>query len=331
MRGGADEDVSGDGGEMNTSNKDELGVVNLDDRTSWCILLLFLESQKNEWINYRDRVCAGTISEEELFSYFENAIEEKVPKYKLSIGTSLFRARQIKSKDWNDLGKSSNQIYDEYSKILLTENEIQSLNNKDINVTLEFYLNLKMYATEELDESKRKQIEAINEKYSRKDFYGYLKNGCGVPPLRFRKDGRLSSAEDSYLYLAMDAETAIHEVRPSIGQFYSLAECKTVKPVCLADLCVNFNAYADVISEPNIEDDVSFYRITQSLAHFLQKKGYSGILYKSAQRRNKQNVLLFDESDVEFVASEIVSIDDVSVSMKRHLPLLADSDGDTVP
>lgn len=304
---------------------EQLNVEPIDERVAWVYLYLIIESEKNSWKDYRDKVRNGEIDDNELNAYFENRIEKCVQKYELNTAIPMFRARQIKSKHWEKIGKRSTQIYEDYAKILLSEEEIKCLCSHEINVPLEEYLYFKIYAGMEPNGSQMRDIEEINKRYSQKDFYGFLKENCGGPPPQNRREMRLSSLNDPYLYLAMDRETAIIEMRPSIGQFYSIAECYAVKPLILADVTSKSNGYADLISEPNTEKDDSFYLITQKLAHFLQSSGYDGIRYNSAQKKGKYNIVLFDEHNVDFVASEIVSIEETNVSIKRELPLVIEN------
>lgn len=60
----------------------------------------------------------------------------------------------------------------------------------------------------------------------------------------------------------------------------------------------------DIISEPNPENSEMFYHITKTMTHVVQKQGYDGIVYNSALYKGKYNVLLFDESHMDFISSE---------------------------
>ena len=124
-----------------------------------------------------------------------------------------------------------------------------------------------------------------------------------MPPLEYRKNGRLSNKSDEYLYLAFDRATAIHEMRPSIGQRYSIAEFKVNKDLIIADLTGKkidskqpnyiLMFLSSKISEPNTEGKDEFYEITQFMAHMIQKQGFDGILYRSSLKKDENNILLF--------------------------------------
>ena len=62
------------------------------------------------------------------------------------------------------------------------------------------------------------------------------------------------------------------------------------------------------------------------MAHILQEKGYDGIMYKSTLKKEKNNILLFDEVNVGFVSSEIVVINNVNIDYSNILPLPSKAD-----
>ena len=132
-----------------------------------------------------------------------------------------------------------------------------------------------------------------------------------------------------YLYLALEKETAIHEMRPSIGQQYSLASYQSMTELKIVNLTGEYSNLEEStlgftgiskISEPNVENDTRFYRITQHMAHLLQERGFDGIKYRSAMRSGGYNILLFDDKKVKFLSSEIVSINDVKIDFSQVLP-----------
>ena len=169
---------------------------------------------------------------------------------------------------------------------------------------------------ENFTEEQQKRMNELNEENSIKKVYGFPEKDSRVPPIAFRKPGRLNVEKDAYLYLAFDKDTAIHEMRPSIGQKYSIAEFRTNKELKFADLTrkqfepvkenLSLSFIANKISEPNADNKDEFYHITQFMAHLLQKQGYDGIMYKSSLKKEENNILLFDESSVDFISSEII-------------------------
>ena len=167
--------------------------------------------------------------------------------------------------------------------------------------------------------------EAIKNIIRQKDytsFWGFKKERCGVPPEQYRRSGRLNTKTDAFLYLAMEERTAVQEMKPILDQEYSIAVGQCVKTLKLVDL-VNKKKFRDnpaliyflssKISEPNIETDESFYHLTQHLTHKLRVKGFDGILYNSSVRGNGRNVLIFEETNVDFKSSCCKLIESISV------------------
>ncbi|MDE5753835.1 MAG: RES family NAD+ phosphorylase [Oscillospiraceae bacterium] len=296
------------------------------------VLYALVQNEKEKWDEYRNEAVELTDPViKELEDYFRNIFKIKIPQYTLPVGTSLFRARQIKSNEWNQVEVDVYKLKDEFFKIFLSDTEIESAKKLDLHISLETLFCLKTLAEKELEGDQLKNLDKLTRKYSAKEFfYGFAESGCGVPPEEYRKSGRLNAEKDEYLYLALEKDTAIYEMRPSISQIYSVATCKSNKELVLVDFrpphelnSDNFFIYslADKISEPNTDNNKEFYHITQYLSHFLQNKGYDGIIYTSAIKKDGINVMLFDKKNVNFTSSEIVSIDNININHTTQLPL----------
>ena len=80
------------------------------------------------------------------------------------------------------------------------------------------------------------------------------------------------------------------------------------------------------ISEPNTDNKDDFYNITQFMSHVLQEKGFDGIMYRSSTKIEENNILLFDESNVDFIFSEIVAINNIEVEYSNILPFVNSND-----
>lgn len=305
---------------------------NKEDLLYYYILFLFAQSKKEEWNQYRNKAIEKNESViQELEQYFENIFKDNIPQYKLSIKTSLYRARQIKSNELNEIGVNFECLKDDYLKIFLTANDIKEVEKSNSLFTYETSYFCRNFLQKELDENQLNKLHKFNKEYSDTNcFYGFKKSYCGVPPLNHRQNGRLSEIEDAYLYLALEKNTAIYEMRPSNSCLYSLAKWEPNKELLLVDLrsvreinSDNFIAasLSEKVSEPNTYNDDKFYHITQCLSHFLQKKNYDGIIYTSAIKKNGTNVMLFDEKNAKAVSSEIVSINNIHVDYTTLLPL----------
>lgn len=302
----------------------------------WILVLAFWEKKQQEWNQLRDK---------DYSNYFRKLFRLGIPTYTLESGKSLYRARQIKISDNNKLGVDVHDIADSYFKIVLSDEDIAKLEesnrNSELSFTLQHLFMLKAKNMESFTEEQQQRIDELNRVNSIPKVYGFSEKDSRVPPPDLRKLGRLSNASDAYLYLAFDKDTAIYEMRPSIGQQYSLAQFCTNKELSLADLTgkkidpakgnTSLLFVANKISEPNTDNKDDFYYITQYMAHMLQERGFDGIMYQSALKLGKDNILIFDEDNVDFMASEIVTINNVSVDYSNILPLEnTDEDSNTL-
>lgn len=306
---------------------DNLG--NLDNWVSWVMLYALYQEEGKKWDLLRNKeIELLKLIEKEYTDYFNNMFQSGVPDLTLqSDDKKFYRARQIKTEKFHEIGFDLGKYIDSYYRIFHSNEEIQQMDkiNSSGNFvfTPEHLLLLKSFGNLHITEEQQKKLDELNEKYSKLKFYGFAEKGSGVPPAIFRKAGRMNTISDEYLYLAFDRDTAIYEMRPSIGQLYSIARFQINKNLKIADLTgqnlknneyiIPFMSLASNISEPNTESSDTFYHITQHMAHMLQEKGFDGIMYKSALKKDHNNLLLFDESNATIVSSEIVFINNVNV------------------
>lgn len=307
-----------------------------DDMSWWIILLIFLENEKGNWDRLRSKETELlNLVQQEYSEYFNKLFANGIPNYTLKSNIPLFRARHIKSGDIPKLGVNILDVLNSYYRIILTNEEINKINNinnsGESTYNFQLFSMLKALGMDKFSEEQQQKINELFKENSIKKIYGFPENESRVPPPLFRKAGRFNTASDAYLYVAFDKDTAIHEMRPSIGQQYSIAEFRSNKETKIADLTgsnmplekdnILLLSLADKISEPNTDDTEIFYHITQYMAHILQEKGYDGIMYKSSLKKGKNNILLFDEVNVDFVSSEIIVINDVNIDYSNILPL----------
>lgn len=297
------------------------------------VILLLAENDIREWEKLRD-LSMKKVPRKKYRAYFDKLLQNGIKNYILPVGTHLFRARQIKNFDWIKTGINAFTIQDKIYSTLLSSEELEKIKSSKIPITPLQFLRLKYSQMDEFSEDDIAKMARLSEKllnYSKSGFYGFDEHGCGVPPKKYRSAQRLSTKNDPYLYLAMERDTAVCEKRPIKQQNYSLGECITKKELKLANLC-EFEAYSDgsnfmlssilsSISEPNTDNESGFYHITQHLSHLLKKSGYDGIIYKSAVSSNGTNIMLFNERNVSFVASEIITILEVPVKSMTVFPL----------
>lgn len=145
-----------------------------------------------------------------------------------------------------------------------------------------------------------------------------------APPPHFAVASRGSVQGQPVLYLASDMDTALYEVRPSVGDWVTLARFRVAEPVSLCDLTPNFDAAAPFVetdaeyemlkpifrrndvrrvlggklAEPvRRDDEPKDYLFTQFLAQMIGRMGFDGIRFASSQRgpsSRGHNYLLFD-------------------------------------
>lgn len=136
-------------------------------------------------------------------------------------------------------------------------------------------------------------------------------------------EGRVNPKGIPCLYLATNKETAMAEVRPSVGIYVSVGQFKTLRPLALLDCSVGsggefINLY---IEEPGVEereravwtdidrafsdpvevsDSTADYAPTQILSEMFKREGYDGIVYRSNLGLGF-NVACFDTNAADIV------------------------------
>ena len=125
-------------------------------------------------------------------------------------------------------------------------------------------------------------------------------------------------------YGAMDSETCLAEMRPALGGDTAVIELLTTRPLRMLDFTRLENSYGkglnyfqpdfneevarrtflrrlqNLISQPVVPSREAYYVITQTMAEYLahvHQPSFDGILFKSVQRAEGTNVVLFAERD----------------------------------
>lgn len=154
------------------------------------------------------------------------------------------------------------------------------------------------------------------------EFYQDPLKFVGPPPPEKAFAGRMNVEGVVVFYGALDVETCLAEMRPPIGGSTAIIAVETTSQLRLLDFTrleesrkvlsyfqSDFIAEAErtgflrhlhtLISQPIIPGRESEYLITQTLAEYLayvHDKPLDGILFKSVQRKNGVNVVLFGTS-----------------------------------
>ena len=179
--------------------------------------------------------------------------------------------------------------------------------------------------------SSSKRIIEIYDKWKRKRFKGYNSSGSGAPPSDCASLGRLNPERIRYLYLAEDPHTAVYEVRPTIGQYVSVATFKTTDEIKIYDFAEDMNhlegeppeydyALFSVIqqrfSEPNAGDCFK-YLPTQYIGEIIKQMGFDGLRFKSSLKNGGINVVLFDDKKCKAVSSDITRVSEIELKYDK--------------
>ena len=173
----------------------------------------------------------------------------------------------------------------------------------------------------------KKIVDTYN-KWKRRRFKGYKSSESGAPPADKATLGRLNPEKIRYLYLAEDPQTAVYEVRPTIGQNVSVATFKTKAELKVYDLAADikpqegenldydytlFRVIQQRFSEPNTGDYFR-YLPTQYLGEIIKQMGFDGLRFKSSLKNGGLNLVLFDDEKCKAVCSDITKVSNIELS-----------------
>ena len=174
-----------------------------------------------------------------------------------------------------------------------------------------------------------KQVIEAYHKWQRKKFKGYNSSDSGAPPADSGSAGRINPERIRYLYLADDPQTAIYEVRPTIGQHVSVATFKTNEEIKIYDLASeikhhekehednDFSLFYEIqqrFSEPNTGDAFR-YLPTQYLGEMIKQMGFDGLRFNSSLKKGGVNVVLFDDKKCKAICSDLIRVDDIKLKL----------------
>lgn len=143
-------------------------------------------------------------------------------------------------------------------------------------------------------------------------------------------DGRGNAQGISYLYLTTDKKTAISEVRPTLGEYVTVAQVKlkSDKPLCSFSFKL-LEEWERHMSKPLIKNDVSrnlMYIINdkmsekiassieyiplQFIIEYIKHLGFSGFSFDSSLDKG-HNYILFSDVEIEVVETYLHKVTDV--------------------
>jgi len=162
--------------------------------------------------------------------------------------------------------------------------------------------------------------------YKREEsFRGLSKKHSFVPPKKFAKEGRASSAGIVYLYVAESEHTAIAEVRPTMRSRVNVAPIEALQDLRLLDLSFNFpvepalpykgsHVFAILANEFMIPLDIKAsnggYLPTQFITEFIRKhkSNFDGIRYNSSLNMGGKNLVIFNHHKCKAISSDFFDI-----------------------
>lgn len=310
------------------------GVSN--DSDYWAIVLLaliWMQENENErlWNDFKEEIKHKTrfFPKSELLNKIDNISE--YASAKLNAGTVLYRAREYKTADFLE-NKAVVALYDKLNDLLphfkLQLDDIVSVSAMS-NVSLA--LALKENNPEVLQQI---IIQLLDEE---RPFWGFDEDNCDAPPKEKATAGRANSCGISFLYATNNIKTAIMEMRPQIGQNFSVCQVEICRDICIFDFTYianelkedEYSKSSDLysaskeFSRPNygIADD---YIPTQYICEYLRQKGFDGIRYKSAVSPDGINIIIFntdsDEKPYKIVESRVYAVNNIDIEYKQLLP-----------
>lgn len=149
-------------------------------------------------------------------------------------------------------------------------------------------------------------------------------------------EGRANPKGIPYLYIATDKETAMSEVRPSLGAILSIGKFKPTRELKIIDFSVHQGEMKFFLQEPNdiekteavwTDMDNAFsvptsntnfnsdYVPTQIIAELIKSLGYDGIAYKSSLA-NGHNIVLFDLDMATITECNIYKVNKVNFAFE---------------
>ena len=161
-------------------------------------------------------------------------------------------------------------------------------------------------------------------------FEGYDADGSFVnKSTKWPTYGRMNPKGISALYIATDIRTAVTELHPYPGEWYSVATIQTNEPLRIADLSLGLSKLEDIfarhlaicvqefISQGFEEKD---YIFPQFIASYCQHLGYDGIAYRSkyatkenVSKRQGINLTVFNYKKCEAIGSKLHKVNRITI------------------
>lgn len=153
------------------------------------------------------------------------------------------------------------------------------------------------------------------------NYIGFPKEESGMPPYRKAPYGRIGTSGIPVLYTANDIKTSCAELRPTKGEYISVAEFEVKEDIMLANFSLDqidaisgtpqgvfflnemFTSFSTPVSSEYID-----YLPSEYISEYIRKmyKNLHGIRYSSLHNIGGHNIALFEDSCCEFKRSFVV-------------------------
>lgn len=157
----------------------------------------------------------------------------------------------------------------------------------------------------------------------------------GKPPHKLAKAGRANPQGISYLYLAQSIKTTLYEARATFLDYVTIGEFKLLENIEVITLRTSYQVspfledfsiekyiknrgFIDLLenelSKPlrRLDNELD-YLPTQYLCEFIKHLGYDGVEYGSSLHENGINLVVFDESKLECIATKVHEISKINI------------------
>lgn len=170
---------------------------------------------------------------------------------------------------------------------------------------------------------------------------GYSPEEMGPPPNMKAMDGRVNPIGISIIYLADSLDTTLYEIRAGVYDYVTvglfqlqknievinLANIDRISPFIGIGYGFDFTQYAiniehlkmiaKEIAKPVRNDNTLDYLPTQYISDYIRSRGYDGIEYISAMRKNGTNLAVFDKNLFLCTKTNMYDVKSISYSYDR--------------
>ena len=297
-----------------------------DDRFWWMILFgLIQNAAQNDWEDFTDQLLyqnrfSSSNKVISLISEISDYVTDIIPT-----GTILYRARIFRDNPTEEF------MYTFYKSLHMGDGPQEETTDADWEKDIS-QLIYPIIGTLISQPDRMKQFKQQYEKWQKKRFKGYNSIESDMPPKGKATEGRVNPEKISYLYLSEDPQTCIYEVRPTIGQYVSIARIKVAQKIKIYNLN---HSFPDGISIKDKHIDASLFEYigqqfskpytakplqylpTQYIGETIKNLGFDGLRFGSSLHQGGSNVVLFDNTKCKPISSDFVQINDIKLSINN--------------